>query len=59
EHYKLRNYNLRAGESYTIWQVEFLHHNGRHFPVKGRPVKFAIWCDLGEGINGYYSKKLR
>jgi len=59
EHYKLRNYNLKAGESYTIWQVEFIHHNGMHFPHKRKPTQFSIWCELNDGKNGYYSKKIR
>jgi hypothetical protein len=57
EYYKMRNYNLKAGESYTIWQVEFLHHNGTHYPQKRKPVQFSIWCDLNNETNGYYSKK--
>jgi len=59
KYYKLRNYNLKAGESYTIWQVEFLHHNGMHFPYKRKPTQFSIWCELNNGTNGYYSKKIR
>ena len=59
EYYKLRNYNLKAGESYTIWQVEFMHHNGMHFPYKRKPTQFSIWCELNDNKNGYYSKKIR
>ena len=59
EYYKMRNYNLKAGESYTIWQVEFLHQNGTHYPQKRKPVQFSIWCDIQDGSNGYYSKKIR
>ena len=59
EYYKIRNVNLKKGESYTIWQVEFLHHNGRRFPNKQKPVNFSIWCELNNGRNGYYFKKIR
>jgi hypothetical protein len=59
EYYKLRNYNLKAGESYTIWQVEFVHHNGTQFPQKRKPVRFSVWFELNDGTNGYYSKKIR
>lgn len=59
DHYKLRDYNLQAGETYTVWQSEFTHHNGTHYPDKGNPVQFSIWCDVQDGRNGYYSKKLR
>ena len=58
-YYKLRNYNLKAGETYTIWKVEFKHHNGTHFPNNRRPLQFSIWCELNDGINGYYSKEIK
>ena len=58
KYYKLRNYNLTAGETYTIWQAEFLHHNGMHYPGKRRPSHFSIWCEINDERNGFYSKKL-
>ncbi len=58
KYYKLRNYNLKAGETYSIWQVEFLHHNGIHYPGKRRPSHFSIWCEINDERNGFFSKKL-
>ena len=58
DYFKLRNINLKAGETYTIWQAEFLHHNGTHFPNTRRPLRFSIWCELYDGRNGFFSKKL-
>ena len=58
-YYKIRDYNLQAGETYTIWQSEFLHHNGRHYPANRKPSQFSIWCETQNGKKGYYSKKIR
>ena len=58
-YYKIRDCNLRTGETYTIWQTEFLHHNGRHYPVNRRPSQFSIWCETQSGKNGFYSKRIR
>jgi hypothetical protein len=58
-YYKIRDYNLKAGETYTIWQTEFLHHNGTHYPIKRKPVQFSIWCETQNGKNGFYSKRIR
>lgn len=60
DHYfKIRDINLQKGETYTIWQVEFVHHNGMHYPDKGKPAQFSIWCELYYGKNGFYSHKVR
>lgn len=59
KYYKLRDINLIAGETYTIWQVEFLHYNGTHYPLKYHPRIFSIWCELKNEGNGFYSKKIR
>ena len=58
KYYKIRNINLQKGETYIIWQTEFLHHNGLHYSINGRPVKFSIYCDFQDGITGYYAKKI-
>jgi hypothetical protein len=58
-YYKLRDINLVAGESYSIWQVEFVHHNGMHYPLKYNPRIFSIWCELNDGRKGFYSKKIK
>ena len=58
-YYKIRDCNLRTGETYTIWQTEFLHHNGRHYPINRDPSQFSIWCETLSGKNGFYSKKIR
>ena len=58
-YYKIRDNNLQAGETYTIWQTEFLHHNGLHYPINRKPSQFSIWCETQSGKNGFYSKKIR
>ena len=57
-YYKIRDVNLVAGETYSIWKVEFLHHNGTHFPPDKTPGHFTIWCQLADGRNGFFSKKI-
>ena len=59
EYYKVRNINLKKGETYTIWQVEFLHHNGRRFPPRQKPQKFSIWCEINNGKNGFYNTNVK
>lgn len=59
KHYKITGMNLQARESYTIWPVEFIHINGTNFASKQVPMQFAIWCELNEGQNGFYSRKLK
>ncbi len=56
-YYKISDMNLRAGETYTLWPVEFSHINGRRLPLEQKPQQFAIWCRLNEGRNGFCSVK--
>ena len=58
-YYKIRDYNLKAGETYTIWQIEFLHHNGMHYPIEKKPSRFSIWCETQSGKNGFFTQKIR
>lgn len=58
-YFKVKDFNLQAGETYTIWQTEFSHINGKHYPVHRKPVQFAIWCETPEGNKGFYSKKFK
>jgi hypothetical protein len=58
EYYKITGMNLHAGETYTLWPVEFAHINGTRLPEKQFPQQFSIWCELFNGENGFYSKKL-
>jgi hypothetical protein len=57
-YYKLSRMNLPAGETFIIWPVEFAHVNGMRLPTKQIPQQFSIWCELSNGRNGFYSKKL-
>lgn len=57
-YYKITGMNLQAGETYTLWPVEFAHINGMRFPGKQVPKQFSIWCELSDRKNGFYSKKL-
>ncbi len=54
-YYKIVNMNLTAGETYTLWPVEFTHINGRKMPAGQKPRQFAIWCRLADESNGFYS----
>lgn len=56
-YYKITDMNLRAGETYSFWPVEFAHINGRRLPIEQKPQQFAIWCRLNEGRNGFCSVK--
>ena len=58
-YYKLTGMNLHAGETYTLWPVEFAHINGNRLPAKQIPQQFSIWCELNDGKNGFFSKKLK
>lgn len=58
-YYKLTGMNLPAGERFSFWPVEFAHINGTHLPAKQIPQQFSIWCELNNGKNGFYSKKLK
>lgn len=59
EYYKVRDINLRVGETYTMWQTEFLHHNGTHYPINRTPSTFSIWCEIQDGRKGFVSRKIR
>ena len=59
KYYKLKEYNFQSNETYTIWQNEFIHENGNHYPDKRKPIQFAIWCETKDGKNGFYSKKFK
>ncbi|QGY44005.1 hypothetical protein GM418_10155 [Maribellus comscasis] len=59
EYYKINGVNLKAGENYTIWPVEFVHSNGKHFSKRQPLLKFSIWCELNDNNNGFYNKKFR
>jgi hypothetical protein len=58
-YYKLTGLNLHAGETYSLWPVEFAHINGTRLPAKQIPQQFSIWCELSNGRNGFYSKILK
>lgn len=58
-YYKLTGMNLPAGETFTLWPVEFAHINGMRLPAKQIPQQFSIWCKLNDEKNGFYSKKLK
>jgi hypothetical protein len=58
-YYKLTGLNLHAGETYTLWPVEFAHINGTRLPAKQIPQQFSIWCELKDGKIGFYSEKLK
>jgi hypothetical protein len=59
EYYKITGMNIRAGETYTLWPVEFAHINRTRLPAKQIPQQFSIWCELSDGKNGFYSKSLK
>jgi len=59
KYFKVKDFNLQVGETYTIWQTEFSHSNGMHYPIKRKPLQFAIWCETPDGNKGFYSKKFK
>jgi hypothetical protein len=58
-YYKITGMNIRAGETYTFWPVEFAHVNRTRLPAKQTPQQFSIWCELNDGKNGFYSRKFK
>ena len=56
-YFKMKNINLQMGETYTIFQAEFVHHNGKHYPNKKKPSQFSIWCELYDGKMDFIPKK--
>ena len=58
-YYKLTGMNLHAGETYSLWPVEFAHINGKRLPAEQIPQQFAIWCELFDGKNGFYFRQLK
>jgi hypothetical protein len=52
--YVLKGYNLKSGETYTVGIMQFADSDGNRFTLMKKPQKFSIWCDLGNGKNGFY-----
>jgi len=52
--YVLKGYNLKAGETYTVGIMQFADSDGNRFTLMKKPQEFSIWCDLGNGKNGFY-----
>ncbi len=52
--YVMKGYNLQAGEVYTVGMMQFADEDGNRFDILKKPQKFSIWCDLGDGKNGFY-----
>jgi len=52
--YELKGYTLKAGETYTVGMLQFADKDGNRFSMMQKPQKFSIWCDLGDGKNGFY-----
>jgi len=52
--YVLKGYNLKAGETYTVGVMQFADKKGNRFTLMQKPQEFSIWCDLGNGKNGFY-----
>ena len=56
-HYKIIGFNLPAGESSILWQVEFSNYSGRRMGRNEKAITFSIACDLYNGENGVYYTK--
>ena len=59
KYYKITGYNLKAGETCSIGQVEFFLNARRRMPLNLKPRKFSIWCDLYNGKKGYFTADLK
>lgn len=54
KHYKLIGFNLMAGESTSLWQVEFANYLRRRMPLNEKVLTFSIISNLNDGSKGYY-----
>lgn len=53
--YELNDYNLRAGETYTVGALQFADGNGNRFnPVQIKPQNFFIYCRGNNELQGAY-----
>lgn len=53
--YSLNDYNLKAGQTYTVGIMQFSDEKGNRFTLMQKPKKFSIWCDLKSGKKGFYN----
>ena len=44
--YKLRGYNIKAGETYTVGMLQFADDDGNRFNMMAKPQKFSIWLHV-------------
>lgn len=54
KHYRLIGFNLVAGESTTLWQVEFANFLKRRMRSSEKAITFSIVCNLYDGGKGVY-----
>ena len=59
KYYKITGYNLKAGETCSIGQVEFFLNPTHRMPLKQKPQEFSIWCKLYNGKKGYFYARLK
>jgi hypothetical protein len=52
--YKLKGNTLYAGETYTVGILQFADRDGNRFSSMMKPQEVEIWCDLGDGKNGFF-----
>lgn len=53
-HYKLIGFNLIAGETSTLWQVEFSNYYRRRMKSNEKALTFSIVSKLYDGGKGVY-----
>jgi hypothetical protein len=54
KHYRLIGFNIVAGESTTLWQVEFANFFKRRMRSSEKAITFSIVCNLYDGGKGVY-----
>ncbi|MGF7141161.1 hypothetical protein [Roseimarinus sediminis] len=54
KHYKIIGFNIPAGESSILWQVEFSNYFRRRMSHNEKAITFSIVCDLYDGEKGVY-----
>ena len=54
KHYRIIGFNLPAGESNDIWQVEFSNNFRHRMKPEKKAITFSIVCELNDGRKGVH-----
>jgi len=56
-HYELLGFNIKEGETSTLWQIEFSTYTGRKMSTKEKALTFSMVCDIYDDKKGFYNIK--